>query len=134
MKLLAVRFAALGLYLPVCAITSIIRFQVRACPISERARVIVSLPLSVSSVDDPVKGIELAARLASRTISARFNAGWAVVALTIACAAAVASDGATVGNGLGVGLTSTSFFSALCKTAATTGTFFVLMLAIPTRG
>src|SRR5437764_12778995 len=98
MKLLAVRFAALGLYLPVCAITSTMRFQVRACPISERARVIVSLPLSVSSCDDPVNGILLAARLASRTTSARFNAGCVAVALTIACAALVASDEVTVGQ------------------------------------
>ena len=135
MKLLAVRSGAFGLYRPVCAITSINRFHVRVCVTSERARAIASGTFSVSSpVAKPTVEIALAAAAVSLRMSALVKAGCALVAFTISCAAGVASAGATLGYGLGVGTASISFLSALCKIAAITGTFFVLRLTNPARG
>ena len=67
----SVRFAVPGAYFPVCAITSIIRFQVRLCPTSASARANTCFFSSAAAK----AGSAATAAKASGETSARVNAG-----------------------------------------------------------
>src|SRR5437762_8573565 len=81
---------------PAWVTTSISSPQVRVCVTSPSARAMVSRVSSLA-----VKGAFVTALL-RRVISARLNAGWFVVALTMFIAAAFAA-GLAIGEGLGEG-------------------------------
>src|SRR5437762_10813970 len=144
-KLLPERSGEFGLYLPVCAITSMKRFQVRVCPTSARARAIDFL---VSS-EVARLGTSLAARAASRAAIARVKSVCLIdhvgsgaeqpdglvpvrahcVSQTIAFAACIASEVAAgvpeiTGAG-GFKLAAVSVFRVCARIAASTGAFLV---------
>src|SRR5256885_83566 len=126
---------ASGEYRPVCATTSINRFQVRVCPISASARATVSLVSS--EVARSAQPLGPKAAFASRPAIARVKsvcctdpyvglpARTLCVSATIAFAALIAQDAETTGVGDGLGVGPRSFSYVRDRIAASTGAFLV---------